>query len=238
MFWFSAIWLFSPHSHPSKCSFIHSFTGYHKARKTDPMNIVRITFRTISRWTAAEESRNLHKQIGKHRQSHELDVLANDVLHVDSRMAKRPGVFGKQLLELLPMNQPVLKSHRWRGFRWARISSLSFFVERHASGNDAHCPRDRDKKNRRTSKGSHTDTNLLRDCFRVPQSSKQHWMKNQKLSIPIAESGTDPMNGSTILPIRPAHWGTRSSSSLPSEIRLAPLNKIKLYTQNKKMSWT
>lgn len=25
MFWFSAIWLFSPHSHPSKCSYIHSF---------------------------------------------------------------------------------------------------------------------------------------------------------------------------------------------------------------------
>ena len=145
-FWFSATWLFSPHTPilPNAHSFIHSFIGYHKARKTDPMNVMRITLWTISRWTTAEESRNLHKQIGKHRQSHELDVLTNDVLHVDSRMAKRPGVFGKQLLELLPMNQPWLKSHRWRGFGWASISSLSFFVERHASCNDAHRPRNRD----------------------------------------------------------------------------------------------
>ena len=122
----------------------NSLIGYHKARQTDPMNHVRIALRTVSRRAAAEESRNLDEQIGKHRQRHERDVLTNNALHVNSGMAERLGVLGKELLELLPMNLPLLKSHRSRHFRWASVSSLTFLVERHTSRNDAHCPRNRD----------------------------------------------------------------------------------------------
>ena len=65
------------------------------------MNIMRVALRSVSRRAAAEERRNLDKQIGKHRESHKLDVLANNVLHVNSRMPERPGVLRKQLLEFL-----------------------------------------------------------------------------------------------------------------------------------------
>ena len=56
--------------------------------------------------------------------------------------------------------------------------------------------------------------------------------------VPIAESGTDPKKGRTMLPMSPAHLGTRRRSSLPSEMSPAPLHRMKAYTKKRKTIWT
>ena len=61
---------------------------------------------------------------------------------------------------------------------------------------------------------------------------------NREIIVPIAESGTAPKNGRTTLPINPAHCGTNRSNSLPSEIILAPLKRMKLYAKKRNSNWT
>ena len=69
-----------------------------------------------------------------------------------------------------------------------------------------------------------------------PSPENRTTRQNRTQHVPIAASGTAPKKGSTILPISPAQRGISSSSSLPSEIKFAPLNRMKLYTPNRKRS--